>query len=132
MVGAMLFALGNGWVATAAAAGAAAMARPEGALLVIPLAAIAYERWRTLPAEVRGRAAGAVLAGPAAVASFFLYLTWALHDPFAWSEAEHAWGRSFRAGGVVSALHGVAADLVRQPWVIRDAGLCLVYLLLLL
>ena len=132
MVAAMLFALRNRWVASAAAAAAAALARPEGALLVIPLAAIAYERRRTLPPEARGRAAGAVLAGPAAVASFVLYLTWALHDPFAWSEAERAWGRSFQAGGVVSALRGVAVDLARQPWVIRDAGLCLVYLLLLL
>ena len=29
-------------------------------------------------------------------------------------------------------LDATRADLVRQPWVIRDAGLCLVYLLLLL
>jgi hypothetical protein len=131
MAGAMLLALRNRWIPSAAAAAAAALARPQGVLLVIPLAAIAYERRRTLPTEMRGRAAAAVLAGPAAVASFLLYLAWALHDPFAWSEAEHAWGRSFRADGIVFALHGVAMDVVRHPWVLRDAGLCLVYLLLL-
>jgi hypothetical protein len=132
MLGAILLALRDRWLACAAAAAAAALGRPEGALLALPLAAIAYEHRRTLTPESRGRAAAAVLAGPAAVASFMFYLGWALRNPFAWGDAQRAWGRALEAKGILLSVSRVVTDFGPHPWAVRDAAFCLVYLLLLL
>ena len=124
-------ALRRRWVACAVDAALAALARPEGALLVLPIAAAAAARWRDADVDERARATAAVLAAPAAAMSFPLYLGWALHDPLAWTQAQHAWGRSFRANGVFLALTRGAHELGRQAWAGRDIGFCLLTLALL-
>jgi hypothetical protein len=125
------FASTRRWTACAIAAALAGLARPEGALLVLPIAAAVAARWRDAGAQERGRAAAAVLAAPAAAASFPLYLGWALHDPFAWSKAQHAWGRSFRSDGVMHAFTGLVHQLGHQAWSVRDLVFCFVTLALL-
>jgi Gpi18-like mannosyltransferase len=82
-----LFALRHRWIPCAASAALAALARPEGVLLAVPVTACLLGSWRSLVAEERGRAIAAVLAAPAAALSFPLYLGWALHDPLAWAKA---------------------------------------------
>jgi mannosyltransferase PIG-V len=119
-----LFALRRRWLACAAAAAVASLARPEGALIVIPIAGCLAACWRTLDAGERGRGLAAVLSAPAALVSFPLYLGWALHDPFAWSKAERAWGRSFRIDGIVRALSRLGEALARHPWGYRDVVFC--------
>jgi hypothetical protein len=126
-----LFAVRRRWLACAACAAVAALARPEGVLLVVPVAACVLAAWRSLSSDQRGRAVAAVLAAPAAALSFPLYLGWALHDPLAWTKAQRAWGRSFRPEGPVHAIGSVAREVGRQPWTIRDAAFCVVTIVLL-
>jgi mannosyltransferase PIG-V len=126
-----LFAVRRRWLACAACAAVAALSRPEGVLLVVPVAACALGAWRSLSPDQRGRALAAVLAAPAAALSFPLYLGWALHDPLAWTKAQRAWGRSFRPDGPVHALGSLARDVGRQPWTLRDAVFCVVTIVLL-
>jgi hypothetical protein len=67
-----------------------------------------------------------VLAAPAALVSFGLYLWHVTGDPLAWSKAEHTWGRAFSPGGLWHAL----AQLVTgsgSGWLWRDAAFSLVY-----
>jgi hypothetical protein len=123
---AALLALRGRWLGCSLAAAAATLARPEGALLALPIAAAAAARWRTLDPDARGRALAAIAAGPAALLAFALYLGWALHDPFAWSEAQRAWGRSFQAAGVVLSFRRVVTDIGVDPWGARDLAFCLV------
>jgi hypothetical protein len=127
-----LFAVRRRWVLCALTAALAALARPEGALLVIPIVAAVYRAWRSAGSDERGRAVGALLAAPAAALSFPLYLGWALHDPLAWSKAQHAWGRSFRTNGIFQSFSNFAHEAGRQAWAGRDFGFCLVILALLL
>ena len=126
-----LFAVRRRWFACAACAAVAALARPEGVLLVVPLGACVLAAWRSLSSDQRGRALAAVLAAPAATLSFPLYLGWALHDPLAWTKAQHAWGRSFRPDGPVHAIGSLAHDAGRDAWTIRDAAFCVVTIVLL-
>jgi mannosyltransferase PIG-V len=126
-----LFAVRRRWGACAATAAIAALARPEGVLLLLPVLGCLLAQWRSLRPEERGRAAGAALAGPAAAVSFPLYLGWALHDPLAWSKAQSAWGRSFRIDGVYDAVTGIARQLATQAWSYRDFLACVVTLALL-
>jgi len=126
-----LFAARGRWLACAAAAAVAALARPEGVLLVLPIAAALASQWRRLDPDQRGRGIAAVLSAPAAAISFPVYLWWTLHDPFAWSEAQQAWGRSFRIGGLWHSLSRMGDELSRQPWAARDIGFGAVTLLLL-
>lgn len=126
-----LFAVRRRWFACAAAAAVAALARPEGILLVFPIAACAFARGRQLQPNERGRAVAAILAAPAAAISFPLYLGWALHDPLAWSRAQHAWGRSFRLDGIALAVRHLGGDIGRDAWAIRDIAFCLLTLALL-
>jgi hypothetical protein len=131
MVLALLLAVRGRWLGCGFAAAAAALARPEGALLVLPLAAILFDRWRTLAPERRGQAVAAVLAAPAALVSFLLYLGWAVHDPFAWNETQQAWGRSFSATGFFLAIRRLVTDLGKNYWGLRDALFCIAFLILL-
>ncbi len=127
-----LAALRGNWPAAAAAAVAATLARPQGAFLVIPLAAIAYQAWPSLPDRRRTWAVTAALAGPAALASFSLYLWSRVGDPLAWSKAEAAWGRSFSPFGIVRAVSQLlAAARHHDGWLYRDAAFCLLYAFLL-
>jgi hypothetical protein len=119
------------WGACAITAAVAALARPEGILLALPILGCLVAQWRSLEPEMRGRGVGALLAGPAAALSFALYLGWALHDPLAWSKAQTAWGRSFRVDGIYHAFTGIVRQLGTQGWPYRDFLACLVTLGLL-
>jgi Gpi18-like mannosyltransferase len=118
------------WVATACA-GAAALTRPEGLFLAVPLAGIAWSQRRSLPPVRRGAALAAVLAPVAALASYSLYLDDVLHDPLAWSQAERAWGRAFRISGAYRAFVHLPAAVGHTPWLIRDVAFFFLYLVLL-
>jgi hypothetical protein len=126
-----IFAARGQWVSCAVAAAVASLARPEGVLLALPILGCVVAAWRTLEREQRGRAAAAVLSGPAAALSFPLYLGWSLHDPLAWSKAQTAWGRSFRVDGVVHAVTSSTRELTSQAWPYRDVVFCLLTLALL-
>jgi len=126
-----LFAIRGRWGACAVTAAVAALARPEGILLALPILGCLVAQWRSLEPERRGRGVGALLAGPAAAVSFPLYLGWALHDPLAWSKAQTAWGRSFRVDGIYHAFTGITRQLATQGWPYRDFLACVVTLGLL-
>lgn len=126
-----LFALQRRWLWAALFAAAAALARPQGALIVFPLLGCAVHAWRTLSPRARGLAAGAVLAPIAALASFPIYLGDVLGDPHAWTRAQQAWGRAFHIDGFVSAFGQLPARNGIDHWILRDALFCLAYVLLL-
>jgi hypothetical protein len=130
---AYLFALRGQWLACAACAAIAAAGRPQGLFLILPLAALAWQRWPTLPTRSRLGAIAAILAPATALASFSLYLSRRVGDPFAWSKAEHGWGRSLSPLGPISALHQlVAMKHNSDAWLTRDAAFLALYLLALL
>jgi hypothetical protein len=121
-----VLALRGRWAGCALLAAASALLRPEGVFVVIPVAALAWQRARRGPWPERSLAATAVLAAPAAVVSFSLYLWHVTGDVFAWSRAEHTWGRQFRIDGVAHAF----AQLVTggsSGWFWRDAAFAAVY-----
>lgn len=125
-----LAALKRRWWLAAVCAGAAGLARPEGLFIAIPLAGIAWEQWRTLAPTARGAALAAVLAPAAALGSYPLYLGSVLHDPLAWTDAQAAWGRSFRLSGPLKAILHVTSD-AHQGWIARDLVFFALYLGLL-
>ena len=118
-----------GWAAVCAAA--AALARPEGLFVALPLAVLAWDQRHTLSPRARGLALGALLAPFAAIASFSVYLWSALGDPMAWSQAERAWGRAFSPLGFVRALEGLGGSFAHDAWVTRDVVAIVLYLALL-
>ena len=126
-----LFAIRRRWGACAITAAVAALARPEGILLALPILGCLVGQWRSLEPDARGRGVGALLAGPAAALSFPLYLGWALHDPLAWNKAQTAWGRSFRVDGIYHAFTGITRQVATQGWPYRDFVACVVTLGLL-
>jgi hypothetical protein len=117
------------WLGALSFGAVAALTRPQGALIAIPLAAIAYSGWRSLSSRDRARAVAAVLAPVAALVAISLYFWSQLGDPLAWSVAEKAWGRSF---ALTSPPHAVL-ELATSPfhhktWLVRDAAFCVVYI----
>lgn len=125
-----LAALKRRWWLAAACAGAAALARPEGLFIAIPLAGIAWEQWRTLAPSGRGAALTAVVAPLAALGSYPLYLGTILHDPLAWTDAQAAWGRSIRPTGPFRAVLRIVSD-PHHGWIARDLVFFALYLGLL-
>jgi len=125
-----LAALRERWLLCAACGAAAALARPQGALVALPLAAAVAHVWPRLGPRARGLAAGAVVAPLAALLAFPLYLGDVLGDAHAWSKAQQAWGRSFQVTGFVRALEQLPARGA-DHWILRDAIFCAVYLVLL-
>ena len=119
------------WVPAALAAAVAALTRPEGVLLVLPLSVLAWRRRATLTPDELGRAAAAALAAPVAFLTYPLYLGWSLHNFFAWQQAEAAWHRSFRSDGIARAFVDLPTQLHAHPWLYRDVALLPVYLALL-
>ncbi|HLX32262.1 MAG TPA: hypothetical protein VKR79_05765 [Gaiellaceae bacterium] len=118
------------WLATACAA-LAALARPEALFLALPLAGIAWRQRQSLGTWQRGAACAAVLAPLAALAAYPLYLDTVLHDPLAWQQAEHGWGRHFSATGIVSAFTRLPGAFGYSPWIVRDVVFFFLYLGLL-
>jgi hypothetical protein len=125
-----LFTVRRRWLACVAVAAVAGLARPEGALLLLPIGSYVVTRWRSFGPEERSRAVAAALAAPAAAFSFVLYLGWALHNPFAWSDAQREWARSFRLSGAWHALTHIGTHISHNAWGARDVALCAVTLVL--
>ena len=131
MLAAPLAALRRHWWLAAFCAGAAALARPEGLFLALPLADIAWRQRGDLSPSARGAALAAVLAPVGAIASYSLYLATFLHDPLAWSQAERAWGRQFQLGGAYEAFAHMPAMVGHNAWLVRDVVFFFLYLALL-
>jgi hypothetical protein len=127
---ALLFAIERRWSACALAGAVAALTRPEALFFALPLVVIAVEHERAAGRLQRGRAVGAALAPLASLAAFPLYLSWTLHDVFAWSRAQQAWGRSFQLGGFARAFEQLN-QAGQSPWLWRDAGFAVLFLALL-
>jgi hypothetical protein len=125
------FALRGRWIPTAICLGVGTLARPECLFVAIPVAVIVVGRWSRLSATERGTAVGAVLAAPAALSSYVIYLAWTLHDPWAWSHAQRAWGRSFQPDGLVMLVRQLPHSLGHNPWLARDVVAVLAYAALL-
>lgn len=125
-----VWALRRRWLLCAACAAAAALARPQGVFVALPIAAAALAGWPELRLSERARAVTAVLAGPAALASVYAYYGWALGDPLAWSKAELGWGRSFAVSGVARSFRelGGVATHHHSAWLVRDVVFGVVYL----
>jgi len=124
---ALLAAYRNHWLATLVLAAAGVLARPEAIVLVIPLAALAWSRRAQLSPVRRGCALASVLAAPAAVASYPLYLKWSLDYAGAWGRAQHAWGRQFRLSGPYRALVDLPSKIPHEPVIGRDLIFFVVY-----
>jgi hypothetical protein len=130
---AYLLAVRERWFASAAFAALAAIGRPQGLFLLLPLAALARSRWRSLSPRSRSGAVAAILAPPAALASFSLYLWQEEGDPLAWSKAEHGWQRSFSFSGPMHALRQLVLTPHKgEEWLARDAIFLCLYLVALL
>ncbi|HEY2072190.1 MAG TPA: hypothetical protein VGG88_01310 [Gaiellaceae bacterium] len=119
------------WAWAGLCAAAAALARPEGLFVALPLAVLAWQQRRTLSPWARGVALGAVLAPLAAIGSFSLYLWSVIGDPMAWSQAQRAWGRAFSPFGFVHAITGLGRAFAHDAWVTRDVVAVVLYLVLL-
>jgi hypothetical protein len=128
---ALLAAFGDRWLLAAGLMAAAALVRPECVFFSIAVAGIAWSHRRRLGPSARGHAIAACLAGPVGLATYPLYLGWALGDPGAWGTAQSHWGRAFRLSGPFDAVRHLPAALVIQPWLTRDLVLLIVYALLL-
>ena len=126
-----LAALRGRWTTAAVFAAAAALARPEGVFVAFPLLASAWLQRRALSPLKRGIALGAGCAPAAALVSYPSYLGSVLHDPFAWNQAEHAWGRSFSPLGVARTIVHLPHALAGTPWLARDVACFVVYVALL-
>jgi len=131
LVAAPLAAFRGRWWLAAICAGAAALARPEGLFVALPLADIAWRQRESLSPARRGAALAAVIAPVAAIASYSLYLSTVLHDPLAWSQAERAWGRQFEVSGAYEAFAHLPTTIGHNSWLVRDVVCFFVYLVLL-
>jgi hypothetical protein len=76
------------------------------------------------------KAVASIAAPVASLATFPVYLGWALHNFYAWTWAQRGWGRSFKVFGVVHAVTGLG-QIGNQAWQIRDVVFALIYLALL-
>jgi hypothetical protein len=121
-------ALRGHWIAVAVLIALGTLCRPEALFVSIPLLALAL---RERAPRQRGLALGAVLAPFATLGSFALYLGQTLHDPFAWTHAERAWGRQFTPFGLIATIRALPRAVEGNPWVLRDLLCLLVYVALL-
>ena len=128
---AALLAARGRWLGSAACAAGAVLARPEGFFVVLPVAVLAVHAWPRLDVAARAKATAAVLAAPAALLSFSLYMWWAVGSLSATRDAEEEWGRQLSIDGVRKAFDALGASNDAQPWLLRDALLCLLYVLCL-
>jgi len=118
---AVLATLRHRWLLSGAALAAAALARPQGALAAVVVAGLVGRSWRMMRREDRPLAIAALLAAPAALAAYSAYLAYVVGNPFAWTRAEGAWGRSFSLTGPVRAFHALVSSSPHTPWLARDA-----------
>jgi hypothetical protein len=123
-----LAAVRGRWLWAAVAVGLAGLARPEAAVLVIPLAVLAWRRGELS----RPRVVAALVAAPVAIATFPLYLWFRIGRFHAWTEAQEQWGRSFHALGLWDAFVNLPSQLDLHHWLARDLGFLAAYVVLLL
>lgn len=128
---AALAGLRRRWWLAAACGAVAALARPEGAFVALPLLALALRDRKLLSPRERGLALGAAVAPLAALASYPLYLAAFLDDLFAWSKAQSQWQRHFSPLGFVDSLTRLPTAFGHSAWIVRDLGALALYLLLL-
>lgn len=119
------------WSTAMICAAVAALTRPEGLVVLLPILIGAWGRNNSGSQFGRGVALASVLAPIAALASYPAYLGAVVHDPFAWNSAERAWGRHFSPLGFVNALTGLPGVVSQNPWLIRDVICFVLYLGLL-
>ncbi len=131
MLAAVLLARRRRWAIAALLVAAGSLARPEGAFAIIPLAAIARAQWAAAPDRERGLSIAALLAAPAGLLAYPVYLAWALNDPLAWLQAQQGWGRHFYLSGAYDAFVNFADQTGRHPWYARDLAFLLVYVVLI-
>jgi len=115
-----VLAIRGQWIGCAVCLGLGTLARPECFFVVVPVGVLVAQRWRVMPPLERGKAVGALLAGPTALLSFPLYLGWTIHDPWAWSRAQAGWGRSFQLDGPLRLAEQLPQQLAQNPWLVRD------------
>jgi len=132
IVGAFLEVRRGGWARAAAWGVLAGLTRPNGFLLMVPLA---IEAWRCrrlvrAPGVAMALAVAAPLAG---VALFSLYIATLTGNPLQWSVQQQAWGRTFEGARpvlkVASAVteHGLGAYVAANPYeVLNGAAVVLV------
>jgi hypothetical protein len=116
-------ALRGRWALSIPFAAAAALARPGGAFVVLPILGAALAAWPSLRARSRGAAIAAVAAAPVALAVFPLLLWRETGDPLAWVHAQAAWGRSLSPGGLAQLVTGLPEALRADLWVARELAL---------
>jgi hypothetical protein len=123
-----LFAVRGRWMACAVAAACAALLRPEGVFLALPILALVVQRRRTLRGADRGRALAAAFAGPVALFAMLFYDWRLVGDPLAFSHAQLAWGRWTSMDGVARAWTELSsAAVLGREWLYRDVAFCAVY-----
>jgi hypothetical protein len=88
------------WIAAAAWGLVVGLSRPNGFLLSLPLAILAWQLWRTgVPGRrARGAVAGAMAAATAPALGMLLFTGYLYSLTglwFAWAQSHAAWGRSF-------------------------------------
>lgn len=91
-LGAMLCARRDRWVLAGALGGLAALTRPFGFVVAIPIAMEAYFRWREGVRSWRPIAGLAIV--PLALGAYMAYLGWHFGDPLAFVHAQADWHRS--------------------------------------
>lgn len=131
IAGAALLAYEERFLAAALVAAAATLLRPEGLLVALPIAVVVARRWKSLDSATKGRGVAAALAAPVALASYPLYLGWALHDVNAWSQAESAWGRRLGPTGVFRTFWELPSALSHNPGLGRDVAALVIYAVVL-
>jgi hypothetical protein len=128
---ALLAAFSDRWGLAAVLGALAGLTRPEAVVLAIPIATHAWTQRGRLYGQRRGVALAAIAAAPVAVATFPMYLGWALHDTHAWQQSQATWGRHFQVLGPLWAVTRLPASVNIHPGLIRDVVLIAAYGLLL-
>jgi hypothetical protein len=129
---AALCAVRGRWLASVPFAAAAALARPGGVFVVLPILAAAVAAWPALTRAGRLAACSAGAAAPLALVLLPIYQWRATGDLLAWSHAQAAWGRSFGPAGAWHAIVALPDGIAADPWLARDAAFVAAYAVLLL
>jgi len=124
-----VFAYRGRWVPAGLAAAIAALGRPEGMFVALPLAVLAVRRWPQASAGERTRALWAAIAAPAALAGLAAYQRSTVGDALAFSHAQRMWGRWFSIGGIDRTLTELLhAPELHREWIYRDLTFLVGYL----
>jgi hypothetical protein len=91
-LGAVLSARSDRWLLSGALGGLAALTRPYGFVVAVPIAVEAFLRWRDGQRSWRFFAGLALV--PAALGAYMAYLGWHFGDPLAFVHAQAGWHRS--------------------------------------